>query len=292
MKRSSQKVARIAATDTRKGMVIRMTTPRIATAQKPTTRTAIPTNTLHTVTCMVLIANMTTDVASVAQPSTPALLQLIWLASPALPIGGFSYSEGLEAAIDHGLVHDEHSAAEWLVDQLHLTQSRGDMAVLGQMVTAWQTLDHERLEALSQWVHATRESAELRLQSEQMGRSMLEWLRNQEAIDADTIAMCNRWVPTYPLMFALALSRTGATVEQCLQAYAFGWTENMVQAAIKSVPLGQNSGQRILTKLAQHIAPAVTHAMQVNDDTRQAFSPMLAILSAQHETQYSRLFRS
>jgi urease accessory protein len=77
-----------------------------------------------------------------------------------------------------------------------------------------------------------------------------------------------------------------------LQAYAFGWAENMVQAAIKGVPLGQNSGQRILTQLAQHIASAVSHALQVTDDTRQAFSPMLAILSAQHETQYSRLFRS
>lgn len=253
------------------------------------------------VMCMAPIANMTIDAATevTAAPastsvsvSTPALLQLIWLASPALPIGGFSYSEGLEAAIDHGLVHDEHTAATWLIDQLHLTQSRGDMAVLGQMVAAWQTRDDERLEALSQWVHATRESAEMRLQSEQMGRSMLEWLRNQDAIDTSTIALCNRWVPTYPLMFALALSRTGASLEQCLQAYAFGWAENMVQAAIKSVPLGQNSGQRILTKLAQHIAPAVRHALQVTDDTRQAFSPMLAILSAQHETQYSRLFRS
>ncbi|MBU3648267.1 MAG: urease accessory protein UreF [Limnohabitans sp.] len=235
---------------------------------------------------------MTTEAVTAAQASTPALLQLMWLASPALPIGGFSYSEGLEAAIDHDFVHDEHTAATWLIDQLHLTQSRGDMAVLGQMVMAWQQHDTVRLEALSRWVHATRESAELRLQSEQMGRSMLEWLRNQEAIDDHTIALCNRWVPTYPLMFALALSRTGASLEQCLQTYAFGWAENMVQAALKSVPLGQNSGQRILTQLAQHIAPAVTHAMQTTDDTRQAFSPMLAILSAQHETQYSRLFRS
>ena len=237
------------------------------------------------------IASMTTDAATAAS-GTPALIQLIWLASPALPIGGFSYSEGLEAAIDQGLVHDEHSAVAWLVDQLHLTQSRGDMAVLGQMIAAWQAQDHARLEVLSQWVHATRESAELRLQSEQMGRSMLEWLRNQDALDEDTIAMCNRWVPTYPLMFAFALSRTGAPLEQGLQAYAFGWAENMVQAAIKAVPLGQNSGQRILTQLAQHIASAVSHALQVTDDTRQAFSPMLAILSAQHETQYSRLFRS
>jgi urease accessory protein len=227
-----------------------------------------------------------------AAASTPALLQLIWLASPALPIGGFSYSEGLEAAIDQGFVHDEHSAAEWLIDQLHLAQSRGDMAVLSQMVLAWQQLDTPRLQALSQWVHATRESAELRLQSEQMGRSMLEWLRNQHAIDDNTIALCNQWVPTYPLMFSLALSRTGAELTSCLQAYAFGWAENMVQAAIKAVPLGQNSGQRILTQLVQHIAPAVDHALQMTDDTRQAFSPMLAILSAQHETQYSRLFRS
>ena len=187
-------------------------------------------------------ASMTTDAVIAATASTPALLQLIWLASPALPIGGFSYSEGLEAAIDHGFVHDEHSAAAWLVDQLHITQSRGDMAVLGEMIIAWQRRDDARLQTLSQWVHATRESAELRLQSEQMGRSMLEWLRNQDAIDADTIALCNRWVPTYPLMFALALSRTGADIEQCLQAYAFGWAENMVQAALKSVPLGKTRG--------------------------------------------------
>ena len=261
------------------------------------TTTRMNTNMLRIVSTVMAMytaqtASMTTDAVIAATASTPALLQLIWLASPALPIGGFSYSEGLEAAIDHGFVHDEHSAAAWLVDQLHITQSRGDMAVLGEMIIAWQRRDDARLQTLSQWVHATRESAELRLQSEQMGRSMLEWLRNQDAIDADTIALCNRWVPTYPLMFALALSRTGADIEQCLQAYAFGWAENMVQAALKSVPLGQNSGQRILTKLAQHIGPAVRHAMQVNDDTRQAFSPMLAILSAQHETQYSRLFRS
>lgn len=237
-------------------------------------------------TVMGTAMDMTTDAP------TPTLLQLIWLASPALPVGGFSYSEGLEAAIDHGFVHDEHSAAAWLIDQLHLTQSRGDMAVLAQMVLAWQQHDTPRLQSLNQWVHATRESAELRLQSEQMGRSMLEWLRNQKTIDDDTLAVCHQWGPTYPLLFALALSRTGADLTACLQTYAFGWAENMVQAAIKAVPLGQNSGQRILTQIAQHVASAVEQALQTTDDTRQAFSPMLAIVSAQHETQYSRLFRS
>ncbi len=68
---------------------------------------------------------------------TPALLQLIWLASPALPVGGFSYSEGLEAAIDHGLVHNEASCTQWLTDQLLLTQARGDMAAMAQAAPAW-----------------------------------------------------------------------------------------------------------------------------------------------------------
>ena len=219
-------------------------------------------------------------------------ISLIWLASPALPVGGFSYSEGLESAIEHGRVYDEKSCEAWLLGQMRLTQARGDWAVVAQAIEAWRSGDVSRLHALAHWLDATRESAEIRLQSEQMGRSMLEWLRNQEAIDDTTIALCNQWVPTYPLMFALALSHTGADLASCLQAYAFGWAENMVQAAIKAVPLGQNAGQRILTQLAQHIAPAVDHALQMTDDTRQAFSPMLAIVSAQHETQYSRLFRS
>lgn len=223
---------------------------------------------------------------------TPPLIQLMWLASPALPIGGFSYSEGLEAAIDKGFVHDEDSACIWLLDQLHHSQARGDMVVLAHMVLAWQVGDVQRLTALSQWVHATRETAELRLQSEQMGRSMLEWLRNQNSVKAESVDLCNALIPTYPLTFALALSLTSAPLEQCLQSYAFGWAENMVQAALKSVPLGQNSGQRILLALSQNISQAVAQALATDDDARQVFSPMLAILSAQHETQYSRLFRS
>ena len=111
--------------------------------------------------------------------SPASLLQLIWLASPALLVGGFSYSEGLEAAIDQGWVQDESSAGDWLIDQLHLSQSRGDLAVLAQALRAWQAHDVARLHTLNQWVLQTRESAEFRLQTEQMGRSLLEWLRNQ-----------------------------------------------------------------------------------------------------------------
>lgn len=99
--------------------------------------------------------------------------------------------------------------------------------------------------------------------------------------------------PTWPVAFALAAAQTAAPVRECVLTCAFGWAENMAQAAIKAVPLGQAGGQRILARLLQAIPAAVDSAtIALPDHQRQAFNPMLAILSAQHETQYSRLFRS
>ena len=220
------------------------------------------------------------------------LLQLIWLASPALPVGGFSYSEALEAAIDHGHVHNEATCADWLADQLHLSQARGDMALMAQAIPAWQSMDTTRLKNLSQWVHASRETQEMRLQTEQMGRSLLDWLRIQNKASDAALKLCSELRPTYPIAMSLALSLANAPLDQALQAYAFGWAENMTQAALKAVPLGQVSGQKILARLAQEIPEAVQHAIALSDDERQAFCPMLAVMSARHETQYSRLFRS
>jgi urease accessory protein len=231
---------------------------------------------------------------ALAAATLPAasLLQLMWLASPALPIGGFSYSEGLEAAVDTARVTTETDAAAWLRDQLELSLARGDLAVLAQAIPAWRTADAKRIAALNAWVLQTRESSELRAQTEQMGRSLLEWLRNHTTATAAEIGLLAELQPTYPLAFALAASATGAPVRECLLAYAFGWAENMVQAAIKSVPLGQSAGQRILSALTAAIPAAIDHALVLPEYARQAFSPMLAILSAQHEVQYSRLFRS
>ena len=224
---------------------------------------------------------------------TPSsLIQLMWLASPALPIGGFSYSECLEAAVDSGRVATENEASEWLTDQLELNLARSDLAVLAQAIPAWQDADAPRIDALNAWVLQTRESSELRAQTEQMGRSLLEWLRNHTTATSAQITLLAGLQPTYPMAFALAAASTQAPVRDCLLAYAFGWAENMVQAAIKSVPLGQSAGQRILSKLAAAIPAAIDHALFLPDAQRQVFSPMLAILSAQHEVQYSRLFRS
>lgn len=223
-----------------------------------------------------------------------ALLSLLWLASPALPVGGFSYSEALEAAVDTGRVSGEDSARTWLLDQLHLALARSDLAVVAAAHGAWQAGDEARVRALNDWVLLTRESAELRQQVEQMGRSMLEWLRNRPgaAGDPHLALLAGLKPPTWPVAWALAAAQGGAPLEAALSAHAFGWAENLVQAALKAVPLGQAAGQRILAALAADIPAAVAHALQLDDSGRQAFTPMLAILSARHETQYSRLFRS
>jgi urease accessory protein len=221
-----------------------------------------------------------------------SLMQLMWLASPALPVGGFSYSECLESAVDSAWAATESEASRWLTDQLHLTLARSDLPAVAQAIRAWRDGDTLRISELNAWVLQTRESSELRAQTEQMGKSLLDWLRNHTTATPVQIDYLAGQKPTYPIAFALAASATQAPVRECLLAYAFGWAENMVQAAIKSVPLGQSAGQRILSALIAAIPAAVDHALSVSEYTRQAFAPMLAILSSQHEVQYSRLFRS
>jgi len=228
-------------------------------------------------------------------PPLPAaqLLQLIWLASPALPVGGFSYSEVLEAAIETGAVQGEGQVATWLCDQLMLAQARADLAVAARAIAAWRRGDAQRIGELNDWIRLTRESSELRQQTEQMGRSMLEWLRQRHGAAEDiTVLAALAPAPTWPVAWALAAARSGAPVREALLSHAFGWAENMVQAAIKAVPLGQSAGQRILQQLSDAIPAAVDAAIALPESGRQAFTPMLAILSARHETQYSRLFRS
>ena len=250
--------------------------------------------------CMARAATITTDVQhvgaltaseDVTAPST--LLQLMWLASPALPVGSFSYSEGLEAAVEAGLVCTEAQAADWLINQLHIGLARSDLPVVLRSVKAWRAQDSEAIVSLNQWVLSTRETHEIAQQTMQMGRSMVEWLRNRQPSDERLARLAAlEPAPTWPVAFALAAAQTEASSREILLALGFGWAEAMVQAALKCVPLGQNAGQRVLALLADALPVAVSHALALPDDALQCFSPMLAILSARHETQYSRLFRS
>ena len=238
-----------------------------------------------------------------------ALLKLIWLASPALPVGAFSYSEGLEGAIESTRVRDEAGVQAWLLDQLALSLTRCEMAVVAAAWRAWgQHADGadqvpltdgaddapQTLRELNDWLLQTRESAEFRQQTLQTGRSMAEWLR-QRLGEHDTgwqLLATLRPAPTWPLAFALAAQRSGAPLQASLLAYGFGWAENMVQAAVKCVPLGQSAGQRVLQALSDALPAHVAWAERADAAQRQSATPMLAIVSAQHEQQYSRLFRS
>ena len=222
-----------------------------------------------------------------------ALLQLMRLASPSLPVGGFSYSEGIESAVESGRVCDEATARRWLVDQLHLGLARSDLPIVAHALAAWRGGDDEGVESLNRWVATTRETAEMRQQTEQMGRSLAVWLQHRGAADARLARLeALRPAPTWPIAFALAAADSEATAPDVLAAFAAGWAENMVQATMKAVPLGQLAAQRLLLDLSTEIGPVIDAALALPASDVQAFMPMLAILSAQHETQYSRLFRS
>lgn len=228
---------------------------------------------------------------------TTALLSLVWLASPALPVGAFSYSEGLEAAVDDGRVHDERSAGDWIADQLHLSVARAELPVIARACLAARSGSATALRSLDAWVRNSRESAELRLQTEQIGHGVWAWL---EALGTRPHPCWpDPTPPTHPVALGIALALqtpVDTPLEAALSALAFGWAENAVQAAIKAVPLGQAAGQRILRRLVAEIPDAVAEALRRADDPSplalQAFTPGLALLSSRHETQYSRLFRS
>ena len=227
-------------------------------------------------------------------PLSPvALLELMRLASPSLPVGGFSYSEGLEAAVDAAIVTSESQARRWLLDQLHLVLGRADLPAVARTLSAWRRIDEERIVELNAWFATTRESSELRLQTEQTGRSLAQWLKLRGA-DQPRLRFLESLAPapTWPIAFALAAADIAAEPRDVLVAFAGGWAENMTQAAIRSVPLGQSAAQRILSALAAEIPAVVDAALRIGMAEMQAFTPMLAILSAQHEEQYSRLFRS
>jgi urease accessory protein len=233
----------------------------------------------------------------VRKPTRPlaatSLLKLIWLASPALPVGAFSYSEVLEAAVDAGQVTDEAGATRWLLDQLAITQARAELPVMAAAMRAWARADLTRIAELNQWVLCTRETFELRRQTEQMGHSLAAWCRERAPGDALAAALTAlKPVPCWPVAWALAAVQSGAAERDALLAGAFGWAENMVQAAIKAVPLGQTAGQRMLAALADAAPAAVDAARAMPESAWQNSAPALAILSARHESQYSRLFRS
>ena len=221
---------------------------------------------------------------------TPALVRLLQLASPALPVGAYSYSQGLESAIEAGIVTDAASAEQWIGDVLDLAVAPMEAPLFLRLASAWSAND---LAAVSRWngeFVASRETAELRAETLQMGHSLRSLLRDLAVEHAARLDAVED--PAYPTAFAFAVAAWGIDAREALAAYLFAWIENQVIAAIKAVPLGQTQGQRMLGALAARIESIVERAALARDEDLCNFAPGLALASSRHEAQYSRIFRS
>jgi urease accessory protein len=237
---------------------------------------------------MITITAITTTVMTTAE-----LTALLHLASPALPIGAFSYSQGLEAAIEHGLIHDGDTARDWIASGLVNVLARGELPMLAHQIAHWHAHDIAALSSTNGDYLASRESAELRRETEQMGWSLAQLCASLEWGDAARRATLASMKPiAQPTAFAFAAFAHDASPDAALAAYAFSWVENQAAAALKAVPLGQLAGQRIIVALRGPIDDAVQRALATPIDHISTFAPQLGVLSARHESQYSRLFRS
>ena len=224
---------------------------------------------------------------------TAELTALLHLASPALPIGAFSYSQGLESAIEHGFIHDGDSARDWIASGLTNVLARGELPFLAHQMQRWRAYEAAELTRADEEFLASRESAELRRETQQMGWSLAQLCTQLEWGDPARLATLNTIKPvSQPTAFAFAAFAHDAAPDATLAAYAFAWVENQAAAALKAVPLGQIAGQRIIVALRVAIDQAVERALATSPDEINTFAPQLGILSARHESQYSRLFRS
>jgi len=231
---------------------------------------------------MATITIMTT--ASATMTTAASLARLLQLASPTLPVGAYSYSQGLESAVEAGIVCDAQSAGRWIGDVLEFSVGRMEAPILSRMIATVR--DQTKFEHWNALFLASRETAELRAETVQMGYSLNRLLPE---LGVDPVALEE---PAFPAAFAAAVDAWEIDPSDALQAYLWSWLENQVMAALKAVPLGQTDGQKLLLSLGERIAPLAARAAAMGDDELGNFAPGLALLSSRHETQYSRIFRS
>ena len=220
----------------------------------------------------------------------PALIRLLQLTSPALPVGAYTYSQGLEWAAEAGTVKDEATALAWIGDCLEFGIARFEAVYLAHMLAAWTQSDTARLALLDEEFIASRESAELRAETAQMGYSLARLLTDLGVFPTASLATFSQ--PSFPLAWSCAASSWGVPVQDAIAGYLWAWAENQVMAAVKAVPLGQTAGQRMLMALGQRIPALAETAAVAGLDTTHNYLPAFAIACSCHETQYTRLFRS
>ncbi len=219
------------------------------------------------------------------------LLSLLQLTSPALPVGAYSYSEGLEILVENGIITSLQSLQNWLESELKYGAIRLEGAV---MVRAYEAVKAEDLQLLSywnQWLSAARETEELRNSSWQMGRSLIQLLEKIQpqikSITNTSLHPCN-----YAIAFGIAIAYCKINIQAGLLGYLHSWVSNLITAGIKLIPLGQTAGQQLLLSLQPLLNHARAEILNLADDDLSCCSWGLSLASMQHETQYTRLFRS
>ena len=213
------------------------------------------------------------------------LLTLLTLSSTALPVGAYCYSQGVETAIETGLIQNEASCMAYFEEVLEMLLVRFELPVLKRLVQSYA--DDAQFLHWANLYKASRESKELLAESQQLAFSLNAWIKDVLKMPVEVKKQFG-FVPVY----AQLCGRLGLNKADVLTAYSFSVLENQVLAAVKTVPLGQMSGQRILWHLHSLVPQAVEQALALQDDELSSALPRYAMLSMQHETQYSRLFRS
>jgi urease accessory protein len=236
-----------------------------------------------------------------------ALLRLLQLTSPALPVGAYSYSEGLEWAIDRGYITSAIQLQDWLSQDLRYGGIRIEGAVMVRVYRGIEAGDHGAVSHWNQWLSASRETEELRKQSWQMGRSLLRLLEDLEledselgidslklgieelelGIDRIDLTPCN-----FAVAFGIVAHRWQIPIEEALIGYLQSWSSNLISAGIKLIPLGQTAGQQLLLNLSPVLIEASRAIPALADDELRSSNWGMTLASMGHETQYSRLFRS
>jgi urease accessory protein len=219
-----------------------------------------------------------------------ALLHLLHLASPALPIGAYAYSQGLESAVHAGAVQSEADAREWILGLLEHVQTGLDVPLLARLHAAIACKDDAALDRWTRYLAASRESRELQDEDRALGRALARLLGDLGVAGASALAAHPS--ATLAAAFALAAVAYGIPLREAASGYLFAWLENQVAAAVRLIPLGQTSGRRVLLAGIAAIPAAVARGLELDEESIGAAAPGLAALSARHESQYTRLFRS
>jgi len=219
------------------------------------------------------------------------LLHLLQIASPSLPIGAYSYSQGLETAIEQGMVRDAESARSWIVRLLAENMARWEAPLCWRLMQAFTQRDAQVVAELSERYLASRDTAEFRAETVQMGFSLSRLIAELGIADEGVLAMMEQEVPL-PAAYACAVAALGIPHEEALLAMLFAWAENQVLVCVKSVPLGQVAGQKLLLSLRPALEAAALAAQTIGEQEMSNWTPGLSLLSMRHEVQRGRLYRS